>query len=472
MKSNPVIPIAYEISFQDPLKVFSIFSEDDGAVFLDSARIMEVNSRYSFIAVDPFTTLTCKDGLVKINKKLSRNDPFSVLQDLLADYPLETLTGLPPFQGGVAGFFSYDLCNYLERLPVAELDDMQFPDMALGFYDLLLAFDHREKRSWIFSSGYPEKNPEERKRRAQRRFEELANKIKNVKALQDIPPFVCMEKEIISNFQRDSYEKSVQQVIDYIYAGDVFEVNLSQRFSAPLPEGLKAFQLYRRLRQLNPAPFAAYVNMANSVIASASPERFLKVVNGLVETRPIKGTRPRGKTEEEDQRNASNLLSSEKDRAENIMIVDLMRNDLSRVCADGSVKVSQLCGLESYATVHQLVSTISGKMKKKFDSLDLLKVSFPGGSISGAPKVRAMEIIAELEPNKRGPYCGSIGYLGFNGNMDISIAIRTYAIKNNRVTFQAGGAIVADSDPASEYEETLDKAWALRETLLKQVKKS
>lgn len=469
MTRDAGFPIFKEFSFQDPLKVFSVFSEDDGAVFLDSARIMEVNSRYSFIAVDPFTTLTCKDGLLKIDNKISRDDPFSTLQNLLKDYPLETLAGLPPFQGGVSGFFSYDLCNYLERLPQPEMDDMQFPDMALGFYDLVIAFDHREERSWIFSSGYPERTEVARKEKASERLEELLGKIQNTEDLEDIPPAVCNEKDIISTFQRDSYEKSVQEVIDYIYAGDVFEVNLSQRFSAPLPEGLSSFQLYRRLRQMNPAPFAAYVNMANCVIASASPERFLKVSAGRIETRPIKGTRPRGKTEEEDQRNASNLQSSEKDRAENVMIVDLMRNDLSRVCIDGSVKVSQLCGLESYATVHQLVSTISGKMEKKFDLLDLLKVSFPGGSISGAPKVRAMEIIAELEPNKRGPYCGSIGYLGFNGYMDTSIAIRTFAIKNNRVTFQAGGAIVADSDPAEEYEETLDKAWALRETLLNQV---
>jgi len=233
-----------------------------------------------------------------------------------------------------------------------------------------------------------------------------------------------------------------------------FEANLTQRFKARLPDHVKPFDVYRRLRALNPAPFAAYLTFKETVLASASPERFLRLMQGMVETRPIKGTRPRGKTAEEDALLAKELLQSEKDHAENIMIVDLMRNDLSRVCKDHSVKVSQLCGLESFGELHDDVHAI-----------DLLCATFPGGSITGAPKVRAMEIIAELEPTRRGPYCGSIGYIGFNGDMDSSIVIRTYAIKDKDITFQAGGAVVVDSDPRAEYEESLLKANALRMAL-------
>jgi para-aminobenzoate synthetase component 1 len=254
-------------------------------------------------------------------------------------------------------------------------------------------------------------------------------------------------------------------VIDYIYAGDIYQANLSQRFQTILPEGDSPFALYQRLRRLNPAPFAAYLNFGDIVIASASPERFLQLRGGWVETRPIKGTRPRGATPVEDKAHARELLASEKDRAENVMIVDLLRNDLSRVCRDHTVTVPELCVLESYATVHHLVSTVVGQLNPGATAIDLLRATFPGGSITGAPKIRAMEIIAALEPTQRGPYCGSIGYVGFDGNIDSSITIRTYAIKNNVVTFQAGGGIVADSDPAAEYEETLTKAGALMEAV-------
>jgi para-aminobenzoate synthetase component 1 len=244
-------------------------------------------------------------------------------------------------------------------------------------------------------------------------------------------------------------------------AGDIFQANLSQRFRARLPAGIAAFDLYRRMRQVNPAPFAAFVKAGDVAVASASPERFLSLRDGRVETCPIKGTRRRGATPVQDRLLAEALLASEKDRAENIMIVDLLRNDLSRVCRDGSVAVPRLCGLESFATVHHLVSTVTGELRPGKGAVDLLAACFPGGSITGAPKIRAMEIIAELEPTRRGPYCGSVGYIGFDGNMDSSIIIRTYGIKGDEVVFQAGGGIVADSRSGDEYEETLAKARAL-----------
>lgn len=251
----------------------------------------------------------------------------------------------------------------------------------------------------------------------------------------------------------------MQKVRDYILAGDIFQANISQRFS--LPKNISSFDLYSQLRKVNPAPFSAYLNFNEIVIASASPERFLKLENNHVETRPIKGTRRRGKNPQEDKELAKELLQSKKDHAENTMIVDLMRNDLSRVCENHSIQVPQHCGLESYATVHHLVSVVQGKLKPDTTAIDLLKATFPGGSVTGAPKIRAMEIIAEIEPTQRGPYCGAIGYIGFNGNMDTSITIRTYCIRDDIITFQTGGAVVLDSEPEKEYEETFTKANAL-----------
>jgi para-aminobenzoate synthetase component 1 len=267
--------------------------------------------------------------------------------------------------------------------------------------------------------------------------------------------------EIATNFTRGRYEAAVQRVIDYIHAGDIFQANLSQRFSAALPAALEPYDLYRRLRARNPASFAAFLKLGDVTIASASPERFLRLKEGQVETRPIKGTRPRGATPEEDRALAAALCASEKDRAENVMIVDLLRNDLSRVCRDGTVEVPALCALQTLPTVFHLVSTVTAALRPGMAATDLIAACFPGGSITGAPKIRAMEIIAELEPTRRGPYCGSIGYIGFDGSMDTSITIRTYALRGRQVTFQAGGGIVADSRPAEEYEETLAKARAL-----------
>ncbi len=260
--------------------------------------------------------------------------------------------------------------------------------------------------------------------------------------------------------------KKLKTAQNYILEGDIFEVNLSQRFKTVLPEELTPYELYLRLRKISKAPFAAYFNFSKMTIASASPERFILLNNGQIETRPIKGTMPRGETIEQDLKFSEALLNSKKDKAENIMIVDLLRNDLSRVCEDDSVHVATLCGLESFATVHHLVSVITGKLKSGYHALDLLKATLPGGSITGAPKIRAMEIISELEPNRRGPYCGNIGFISFTGDMDTSILIRTYAIHHRDVTYQAGGAVVLDSDPAQEYHETLHKSKALHQALL------
>jgi para-aminobenzoate synthetase component 1 len=268
---------------------------------------------------------------------------------------------------------------------------------------------------------------------------------------------------VYSNFTPPDYRAAVQRAIDYIHAGDCFQVNLSQRLlhRATVPP----LELYGRLRERNAAPFAGYFDLGDFVIASASPERFLRVEDGEVETRPIKGTRPRGSTAEEDRRHAEELLSSSKDRAENVMIIDLLRNDLGRVCEYGSVRVPAVCRLESYRYVHHLVSEVRGRLRRGLGPVDLLRAAFPGGSVTGAPKVRAMEIIAELEPTARGPYCGSLGYIGFDGSMDTNLLIRTFTIGKGWMQFPVGGGIVADSDPASEYAETLHKAEGLLRAL-------
>jgi len=440
------------IPYQNPLVIFHHFASQKGAIFLDSAEPREGCGRYSFIGVDPFFILQCQQ---------TETDPFQILEKYLEQYPLENHPDLPPFQGGVAGYFSYDLCHYLEKIPVM-ISDMPIPDLLLGFYDLIIAFDQIEKRAWIFSSGYPEKDLSQRAQRAQDRCSWLQQALGKIAPLPPINTVTLDEQFLHANFTQAEYVCAVTKVMRAIRAGDIFEANISQRFKAIMPTGLTAFDLYRRLRCINPAPFSAFLNFDSIAIASASPERFLKLSEGNVETRPIKGTRPRGKTPEEDQQFALDLAESEKDHAENVMIVDLLRNDLSRVCENFSVNVPQLCHLESYATVHHLVSVIHGTLRKNQTAIDLLRATFPGGSITGAPKIRAMEIIAEIEPTARGIYCGCIGYIGFNGDLDTSITIRTYAIQKNSVTFQVGGAVTLDSDPLAEYHETLTKAAALK----------
>jgi para-aminobenzoate synthetase component 1 len=441
------LQLAHEISWQEPLKLFNLFAHKSGAIFLDSAQQMPGYGQYSFIGLDPFLTLSSKGTHIQLDKQTLSGDPFAVLKQQLLQFPLARVPNLPPFQGGVAGYWSYD------------------GDMVLGFYDLVIAFDLAQKRAWIFSSGYPEQNLELRRTRAQSRLDELLKQLEQPSELPSFAKSITSAENIKSNFSENSYQQAVQHVIDYILAGDIFQANIAQCFTAAKPDDCNPFDLYLRLRKINPALFSAFVNTGDLALASASPERFLKLTDKQVTSCPIKGTRPRGNTPAQDEIYKNELAISSKDRAENIMIVDLLRNDLSKVCADHSVEVPILCGLESFATVHHLVSVVSGRLKPEHDAVDLLQAAFPGGSITGAPKVRAMEIIAEIENKPRGPYCGSIGYIGFDGDMDSSIVIRTFVIDNESISFHAGGGITADSNPQQEYEETLAKARALTEAL-------
>jgi len=457
---HPVRPIAEEIAYCDPLELYAPFAGDPCAVLLESAVIDGVRGRYSYIAAEPFQILTSKNGMVSLGDRRLSGNPFAVLDRELRRFDLAPLSGLPPLQGGAVGYFGYELVQHLEGVPMARADDMDFPDMAVGFHDVIIAVDHQDRRAWAISSGFQATDISGRKQLAIERLRHVLGRLKSATPLSERTSSAGTAK-IESNFARPAYETAVQRVVDYIFAGDIFQANLSQRFQAAMPSGMSALDLYRKLRNINPAPFAALIKFGGIQIVSASPERFLKLQQGRVETCPIKGTRPRGATPAADQILAAELLASEKDRAENVMIVDLLRNDLSRVCRDGTVDVPKLCELETFATVFHLVSTVTGMLQPGKSAIDLLAACFPGGSITGAPKIRAMEIIAELEPTRRGPYCGSIGFIGFDGSMDTSITIRTYGIKDGVVTFQAGGGIVADSKPADEFDETIAKARAL-----------
>jgi para-aminobenzoate synthetase component 1 len=450
----------------DPWAVARQLAHLPHLLFLDSADRHPDRGRYSFVTADPVVWL--RDPA----------DPFAELARRLAAFPLPSLPDLPPFQGGLAGLFGYGLQHAVERLPRPRFDEFAVPDLAVGFYDWVIAWDHALDRAWIISTGYPDVG-RKRSARAAKRLEAVRGWLQGgphapraevphaerAIHVDDLAPQYPLPGRpgVTSTFDRDRYLAAVRRAVEYVHAGDCFQVNIAQRLLAELRE--HPLDLYGRLRDRNPAPFAAYFDLGDFAVASASPERFLRVTDGQVETRPIKGTRSRGTNAAEECLRIADLFASPKDRAENVMIVDLLRNDLGRVCAYGSVRVPKVCQVETYRYVHHLVSEVRGRLAAGKTPLDLLRACFPGGSVTGAPKVRAMEIIAELEPTARGPYCGSLGYIGFDGAMDTSILIRTFTAGRGWVQFPVGGGIVADSDPAREYEETLHKALGLLKAL-------
>jgi para-aminobenzoate synthetase component 1 len=436
-------------------------------LFLDSARREPTLGRYSFVTADPFACLQLP---------VHSCDALERLAAELAPFRSATVPELPPFQGGAAGLFSYDLGRQLERLPEPRRDEFRAPALAIGMYDVVVAYDHVREQCWLISHGWPERDPARRRDRAATRLREfkawLAAPPAHVpRADRNLLPAEHLAPQfpvgglpgLTSNFTRDDYLRAVERAIEYIAAGDIFQVNLAQRLLYPAHDD--SVELYLRLRERNPATFAGYFDLGEFQIASASPERFVQVLQRRVEARPIKGTRQRTRLPEADLFAGDELQASEKDRAENVMIVDLLRNDLSRVCRPDSVHVSQLCGLETYEYVQHLVSAVCGELRDDCQPLDLLKAAFPGGSITGAPKVRAMEIIAELEPTARGAYCGALGYLGFDGALDSNLLIRTITAGRGWRQAPVGGGIVYQSVPALEYEETWHKAEGLLRAL-------
>ncbi|RKD29135.1 aminodeoxychorismate synthase component I [Thermohalobacter berrensis] len=445
----------------DSFQIYTLFKENKYSFFLDSGMDHGKLGKYSFIGFDPFLVFKSKNDVIHITedgkKETFYGNPFNKLKEVLNKYKMNYNSRFP-FIGGAVGYLAYDLCHHIEKLPRTAVDDVKIPDSFFGLYDGVIIIDHTDKnRVYIASLGIkdlPEKIIKDIERTIKSGEEKgvkinIKNKSKNI--------------EFKSNFRKEEYINAVNKIKDYIKAGDIYQANLTQRFECEIEQ--TPYELYAKLRSINPAPFAAFMDFGEGHIVSSSPERFIKLKNRIIETRPIKGTRPRGKTLEEDRKNREELLSSEKDKAELLMIVDLERNDLGKVSEVGTVKVPELFTLEEYSTVYHLVSTVTGKLKDECDPIDCIMATFPGGSITGAPKIRSMEIIDELEPTQRNVYTGSIGYIGFNEDMDLNIAIRTIVCKDNKAYFQVGGGIVWDSEAQLEYEETLHKGKALMEAL-------
>ena len=446
-----------------PQDLFARFRSAPYPLLFDSAVAHPKLGRYSYLTADPFLFLRCRGNRIQLERgeqsEEVEGDPLVLLQKLLRRYATPSLPGLPPFYGCAAGYIGYDLGRVLEPMPTIATDDLGLPDLCMAFYDWALVHDGMAGSTWLIATGLPEGTDAEAHRRLKWARERLAappEREQDQRPWTEAPP-------LSSTFTKEGYLVAVERIKEYLAAGDIYQANLSQRFS--LPFAADPWPLYQRLRRVNPAPFAAYLEFPEVTVLSASPEQFLRVEDRQVETRPIKGTRPRGGSSEDDAAQAQALQDSEKDWAENIMIVDVLRNDLGRVCRIGSVRAPSLMNVEQHPTVHHLVSTVTGELAEGADAVDLLRACFPGGSITGAPKIRAMEIIEELEPSRRGIYCGAIGYLGFNGTMNTSIAIRTMVVTKGTLSFGVGGGIVMDSDPEAEYRETLDKARGLMRTL-------
>ena len=426
--------------------------ELDSFVFLDSCFPRNRDGRFDIISACPRVTIETVGAITTIRTKHKAieqtGDPFDILRRNLV-FDVHREPGIP-FHGGAMGYFSYDLARQIERLPTSARRDLDVPEMHVGIYDWAAVVDHREQRAWVVAPDHSE--------------EDLEYWTAILDYEQPLTPAAFATNfQVIERAKADisfaEYASQFRKIKTYIKNGDCYQVNYAQRFTAGV-EG-HPWDAYRRLRNLNAAPFSAYLSLPNATILSSSPERFLKLEDNIVETKPIKGTAPRDDDPETDRALAEQLAASEKDRAENVMIVDLMRNDIGKTCATGSVEVSKLFAVESFAKVHHLVSTINGRLASDKTATDLLRGCFPGGSITGAPKLRAMEIIEELEQTRRAIYCGSIGYLGFDGAMDTNIAIRTLLHQNEHMYCWAGGGIVADSVLESEYQECLDKAAAM-----------
>ena len=459
------------------LKAFARISNLPGCLWLDSASRGPLDShghpigRFSFLTADPVDTLVAYQH---------DEDPWPTLDDWCRQLPADTDPMLPPFQGGVAGLIGYEAATWLESVGTARINDLPTPAICLGLYDWTIAVDHERNAAWIISQGLSSKDGSQRWGIANQRADEIERLIfDETRTGQQTSPepqsdsncnssklrtqHHTMHADITSNFSSDQFQSSVAEIVRLIHEGDSFQVNLAQRLLTKIH--LPSSELYRRLRQSNPAPFGAYFNQENFSVLSSSPEGFLQVREGRVETRPIKGTVPRTGDESTDRRLAEALASSDKDQAENVMIVDLMRNDLSRVCEDESVGVQQLCKLECYEFVQHLVSVVEGRLSEGKSVVDLLRACFPGGSVTGAPKIEAMRTISRIEPNPRGPYCGSIGYISCGGNSDFNILIRTITAAHGYWQIPVGGGITARSEPAAEEAET----WAKAEGMLRAI---
>ena len=468
-----LIPVHREIvaDLETPVSVYGKVFKNSCSCLLESVEGSIRLSRYSFICGEPFLTLKARGEEVELQregKKEVRKQEFSsVLRELLKSYRLPEDIDLPRFFGGAVGYAGYDAVRLFERLPDPPPDDLELPDACYIFPEVVLVFDHYRSRLKIIVNSRPGDNPEAAYHDATEKIEQIEaslnnnstctlNRVNNHETILDDLP-------IRSNISRNEFMDKVEAIKQYIYSGDILQAVLSQRFE--VETGVDPFEVYRTLRTLNPSPYMHYLNFNDFQIAGASPEMLTRVVDGAVTTRPIAGTRPRGETPEEDLSYERQLLDDEKERAEHVMLVDLGRNDLGRVSEFGSIELPVFMECERYSHVMHLESEVRGRLAENKDALDAFAACFPAGTVSGAPKVRAMEIINELEPTRRGPYAGAVGYFSFNGNMDSCITIRTVVFQNGKAYAQAGAGIVADSQPDAEYEETISKARVMLKAL-------
>jgi anthranilate synthase component 1 len=469
-----VVPLYAEFigDLETPISAALKFLDESHLFLLESAEEAERFGRYSFLGFGPKRTLSYKDGVYTVVdsdgvREVAASDPFRGLAEIVGKKSVAPLPNLPAFVGGAVGYFSYDAVRYLERLPDAPPDDLEVPEAYFAVTDTLIVFDHLRHKVLVislvdaanlrdvegegFAAAY---------RRAADDIIRVAERLAAPTVRRLLPEGSGGAPEIQSNFTRSRYEEAVERAKEYIRAGDAFQVVPSQRFFAEIGD-LDPFLLYRGLRTVNPSPYMTYLKLGEMAIVGASPEPLVRVEGRRVMTRPVAGTRPRGATAEEDAALAEELLADVKERAEHVMLVDLGRNDLGRVSEVGSVSLEDFMGIERYSHVMHIVSTVEGDLREGLTALDALAAAFPAGTVSGAPKVRAMEIIDELEPTRRGPYAGATGYYGVDGRLDTCITLRTALLKDGRAYFQAGGGVVADSVPSLEYEETRNKAGAM-----------
>jgi anthranilate/para-aminobenzoate synthase component I len=484
IKDGKILPIYDEIPYSSPSSIYERVASTN-SFLLESVKGPERIARYSFIGFDPCLMFRIKNGLIEIESSekmiINSRKPLNILKGMLNSYKQKPFENLPPFQGGLAGILSYDFVQYLERLPRNAVDDLNLPDAHFMIIDKLIAFDHAKNKAWIIvcpgvwdsmegkGDGRvhrPEQYDEAMEKMLFTRRRIQGATLKKEK-MQMVNPASCIRhraSSVVYEMKKEEYMDIVSRAREYIAAGDIFQANLSQRVSAHIGNK-NPWNLYGILRSINPSPFAAFMDFGDYQIVSSSPERLLRVREGIIETRPIAGTRPRGRNIKEDELMRAELLLNKKERAEHIMLIDLERNDLGRVSDYGTVGVDELMITEDCSHVIHIVSNVRGNLAEEKDCFDAIKAAFPGGTITGVPKVRCMEIIDDLEPVCRGPYTGSMGYISFSGNMDLNIIIRTFVIRGEMAYVQAGAGIVADSDPEREYYETLKKAEALVKTL-------
>lgn len=459
---------------QTPIRVFQQVHSDGYSYLLESAEGGERLARYSFIGMNPFLVFQSKGDQITVDYQGKREkwieNPFTALRNLNHRFKTNTLEGLPRFFGGGVGYFGYDLIRFIEEIPHKTMDDLAIPDCMLVYAGLILVFDHLTHQVWIIAHiplYQDEMTKEQAYQRAVSEIEKAVSKIEGTFFEKDCSREGKIKKNkedeqhfnTERNISKEEFMERVARAREYIKSGDAFQIVLSQRLHRETPES--PFEIYRSLRSLNPSPYMYYLNYGEVQIVGASPEPLVRLTGELVESKPLAGTRHRGKNNQEDLDLEKEMLEDEKEKAEHTMLVDLARNDLGRICIPGTVQVSQFMKVEKFSHVMHLVSEVQGTIQKGKDALDVLEACFPAGTVSGAPKVRAMEIIDELEFTDRGPYAGAIGYLGFNGNMDTCITIRTIVFKGNKAYIQSGAGIVYDSVPEKEYQETLNKAEAL-----------